>query len=93
MKNFNQELWNQLDRNLKVSVACRYCVLPYFSNLVVQTGLSSKNVHLALELLTYIGVLKESWHKCCNGWGLCYRYDDKNTNDFIDQIISELEKA
>lgn len=47
MKSFNQTKWNSQHYRLKVAVACRYCELPYFSNLVVQTGLSKEQVHMA----------------------------------------------
>ena len=90
MKCFNQERWNLLSRDLKMSVACRFCSLPYFSNLVVQTGLSKTEVHSALNRLTDLGKLDENWARKSTGWVLCYRYNDRNDNDFIDMLIKEL---
>jgi hypothetical protein len=90
MKCFNQERWNMLSRDLKVSVACRYCYLPYFSNLIVQTGLSKADVHSALDHLTDLGKLDENWERASSGWAICYRYNDQCTNNFIDQLIKEL---
>lgn len=90
MKCFNQERWNMLSRDLKVSVACRYCCLPYFSNLVVQTGLSKTEMHFALDNLTDLGKLHENWERVSNGWAVCYKYNDPNDNDFIDMLIKEL---
>jgi hypothetical protein len=90
MKCFNQERWDLLSRDLKVSVACRYCSLPYFSNLVVQTGLSKTDLHFALDNLTDLGKLKEEWRKVSDGWAICYYYDCSYDNDFIDMLIEEL---
>jgi hypothetical protein len=90
MKCFNQEKWNLLSRDLKVSVACRYCYLPYFSNLVVQLGLSKTDVHFALEHLTNLGKLEEKWERVSAGWALCFYYNDRHDNDFIDQLIEEM---
>jgi hypothetical protein len=91
MKIFNQERWNMLSGELKVVVACRYCYLPYFSNLVVQTGMSKNEVHSALNRLTDLGKLDESWQRVSNGWALCFRYNDRHDNDFIDKVIAELK--
>jgi len=90
MKIFNQERWGMLDNRLKVAVACRYCALPYFSNLVVQTGLSETEVDHGLYYMTDVGVLKESWKLVDGMWVKCFRYDDHCTNDFIDKVILEL---
>jgi len=90
MKNFNQERWNMLNKYDKVAVACRYCYIPYFSNLVVQTGLCPIDVHLALDHLTDIGSIKESWARTSMGWALSFRYDDHCTNGYIDMLIEGL---
>ena len=90
MKCFNQKKWDLLSRELKVSVACRYCSLPYFSNLVVQTGLSKTDVHFALENLTDLGKLDENWERVSSGWAVCYRYNSRRDNSFIDLLIEEL---
>ena len=90
MKCFNQERWNLLSRDLKVSVACRYCSLPYFSNLVVQTELSKTEVHSALNRLTDLGKFREEWRKVSDGWAICYYYDNSRDNDFVDGLIKEL---
>ena len=79
-----------LSKELKVAVACRYCYLPYFSNLVVQTGLSKTVVHSALNRLTDLGKLDESWVRTSTGWALSFRYNDRHDNDFIDMLIGEL---
>ena len=92
MKIFNQERWNVLSKSNKVAVACRYCKLPYFSNLVVQTGLSKTEVHCALDHLTDMGCFKgeNQWVRTSDGWALSFRYDDHCTNDYIDLLIREL---
>ena len=92
MKIFNQERWKMLNKYQKVAVACRYCKLPYFSNLVVQTGLSKTDVHCALDHLSDMGCFKpeHEWIKTSTGWALSYRYDDRCTNDYYDMLIREL---
>ena len=90
MKIFNQERWNLLSDELKVAVACRYCVIPYFSNLVVQTGLDRTKVHIALDRLTDRGALKEHWQAVDHCWVKVFRYDSHTDNDYIDIIIKEL---
>jgi hypothetical protein len=90
MKCFNQERWNMLSRDLKVSVACRYCYLPYFSNLVVQTGLSESDVWHGICHGIDVGVIKENWKAVDGRWVKCFRYDDHNMNTFIDKVIKEL---
>ena len=79
-----------LSSELKVAVACRYCFLPYFSNLVVQTGLSKTEVHSALNRLTDLGKLDESWVRTSGGWALSFRYNDSHDNNFIDMLIEEM---
>lgn len=92
MKCFNQTRWNMLNKYQKVAVACRYLALPYFSNIVIQTGLSRTDVHLALDHLTDMGCFKDNqrWIHYVDGWGLEYRYDDHCTNDYYDMLIREL---
>lgn len=90
MKIFNQVRWNLLSRELKVAVACRYCVLPYFSNLVVQTRMTTEDVHFALDNLTDLGKLDERWEHVGSSWVKCYQYNDSHDNDFIDMLIKEL---
>ena len=87
MKIFNQVRWNMLPDDLKVAVACRYCSLPYFSNLVVQTGLPKTRVHIALNQLTDVGRLTEEWQLVDGRWVKVFRYKDI---DYIDIIIKEL---
>jgi hypothetical protein len=87
---FNQERWNMLDNRLKVAVACRYCALPYFSNLVVQTGLSENEVWHGICRGIDVGAIKEEWEPAQDQWVKCFRYDDHCTNDFIDKVIREL---
>ena len=87
MKIFNQVRWDMLSDELKVAVACRYCAIPYFSNLVVQTGLKKEKVHTALNRLTDIGQLTEEWQLVDHRWVKVFRYKDI---DYIDIIIREL---
>lgn len=87
MKIFNQDRWNMLSNELKVSVACRYCALPYLNNLVIQTGLLPTEVHSALDRLTDMGELDESWGRTSTGWALIFRLKHP---EFIDKIIKEL---
>jgi len=93
MKCFNQAKWDQLHYKLKVAVACRYCVLPYFSNLVIQTGLSKEKVHMALEHLTDLGKLDESWYLVKPMWVKLYKYNDRHDNDFMDGLINDMLEA
>jgi hypothetical protein len=90
MKCFNQEKWNLLSRDLKVSVACRFCYLPYFSNLVVQTGLSENEVWHGICHGIDVGAIREKTQSVGGRWVKCFRYDDHYTNDFIDKVIEEL---
>lgn len=89
MKIFNQDRWNLLSDELKVAVACRYCAIPYFSNLVVQTGLPTMRVLSALNGLNDLGRLKEEWQSVDRRWVKVFRYDGID-NEFIDIIIEEL---
>ena len=88
MKIFNQVRWNMLSDELKVAVACRYCAIPYFSNLVVQTGLDGMTVHTMLDVLTDRGELDESWQAVDGRWVKVFRY--KGNLNYIDKIIKEL---
>lgn len=90
MKIFNQTRWNMLSDELKVAVACRYCAIPYFSNLVVQTGMDKYKVHSAINRLTDLGKLKEHWQAVDHRWVKVFRYDNHIDNDFIDKVIEEL---
>jgi hypothetical protein len=90
MKCFNQERWNLLLRNLKVAVACRFCCLPYLSNLIIQTGLNKNDVWHGICRGIDVGAIKENWEDVDGQWVVCYRYDDHCTNDFIDKLIEEL---
>ena len=91
MKIFNQERWNMLSTQLKVAVACRYCALPYYSNLIVQTGLTKEEVWNGLCHNIDVGAIKEDWKLIEHRWVKVFRYDDHCTNDFIDNVIRELE--
>ena len=92
MKCFNQTRWNILNKYQKVAVACRYLALPYFSNIVVQTGLSRTDVHLALDHLTDMGCFKSQneWVRTSDGWALVFRYDSSCSNSYYDMLIKEL---
>jgi hypothetical protein len=76
--------------SLKVAVACRYCYLPYYSNLIVQTGLTKEQVWQGLVHNIDVGAIKEYWELVDGRWVKCFRFDDHCTNDYIDQVIKEL---
>ena len=90
MKIFNQERWNMLSVSLKVAVACRYCYLPYYTNLIVQTGLTKEQVWQGLCNNIDRGSIKEEWRLVNHSWVKCFFYDDHIGNDYIDLIIREL---
>lgn len=90
MKIFNQERWNMLSIPLKVAVACRYCYLPYYSNLIVQTGLTKEQVWQGLCHNIDVGSIKEEWKIVGNTALKCFRYDDHCGNDYIDLLIRGL---
>lgn len=88
MKIFNQERWNLLPNELKVAVACRYCAIPYFSNLIVQTRLNRDVVHLMLDRLEDMGDIEESWQVVGGRWVKVFKY--AGNLEYIDMIIKEL---
>jgi hypothetical protein len=90
MKIFNQERWNMLSVQLKVAVACRYCYLPYYTNLIVQTGLTKEQVWQGLCNNIDRGSIKEEWRQVGYSWVKCFFYDDHIGNDYIDLLIREL---
>jgi hypothetical protein len=90
IEEFIKERWDMLPDELKVAVACRRLELPYFTNIVEQTGLSKVAVHFGLDHLMDVGSTQESWQKADDRWVLCFRYDDHCTNDYIDKVISGL---
>lgn len=89
---FNQRRWEFLSNELKIVILIKLLAEPYFSNLVIESGLENRDVHTAIDQLIDLGTIDAKWKKV-NGSDKWVRmfYTTYNTRSFIDSLIQGLK--
>jgi hypothetical protein len=91
---FIPEKWNRCSNEIKMEVAIKLLgKMAYFTNIVDETGMDSKEAHSAQNRLMDLGNIQSNggeWIKFETSWKRVPTIINKNENEFLDKLIPEL---